>query len=161
VTIRIRAAQPDDIELLKKALYISVVWDEDQPSTFEQVVGHPELAQYWENWGRPGDLGVVAERDGEYLGAAFGRLFTEDRPSYGFVDEQTPEVGIGIIEAERGKGLGRRMMLQLEGLYREFGSNRLSLSVNFTNPARHLSESLGYTEVGQDENSAQMVKALT
>jgi GNAT superfamily N-acetyltransferase len=125
------------------------------------VVGHPELAQYWENWGRPGDLGVVAERDGEYLGAAFGRLFTEDRPSYGFVDEQTPEVGIGIIEAERGKGLGRRMMLQLEGLYREFGSNRLSLSVNFTNPARHLYESLGYTEVGQDENSAQMVKALT
>jgi GNAT superfamily N-acetyltransferase len=161
VTIRIRAAQPDDIELLKKALYISVVWDEDQPSTFEQVVGHPELAQYWENWGRPGDLGVVAERDGEYLGAAFGRLFTEDRPSYGFVDEQTPEVGIGIIEAERGKGLGRRMMLQLEGLYREFGSNRLSLSVNFTNPARHHYESLGYTEVGQDENSAQMVKALT
>lgn len=160
MTIEIRAAQPDDIELLKEALYISVVWDEDQPSTFEQVVGHPELAQYWENWGRPGDLGVVAERDGEYLGAAFGRLFTEDRPSYGFVDEQTPEVGIGIIEAERGKGLGRRMMLQLEGLYREFGSNRLSLSVNFTNPARHLYESLGYTEVGQDENSAQMVKAL-
>jgi GNAT superfamily N-acetyltransferase len=160
VTIEIRAAQPDDIELLKEALYISVVWDEDQPSTFEQVVGHPELAQYWENWGRPGDLGVVAERDGEYLGAAFGRLFTEDRPSYGFVDEQTPEVGIGIIEAERGKGLGRRMMLQLEGLYREFGSNRLSLSVNFTNPARHLYESLGYTEVGQVENSAQMVKAL-
>ena len=160
MTIEIRAAQPDDIELLKEALYISVVWDEDQPSTFEQVVGHPELAQYWENWGRPGDLGVVAERDGEYLGAAFGRLFTEDRPSYGFVDEQTPEVGIGIIEAERGKGLGRRMMLQLEGLYREFGSNRLSLSVNFTNPARHLYESLGYTEVGSDENSTRMVKAL-
>ena len=161
MTIRFRTAQPDDIELLKEALYISVVWDEDQPSTFEQVVGHPELAQYWENWGRPGDLGVVAERDGEYLGAAFGRLFTADRPSYGFVDEQTPEVGIGIIEGERGKGLGRQMMLQLENLYREFGSNRLSLSVNFTNPARHLYESLGYTEVGQDENSAQMVKHLS
>lgn len=160
MTIGIRTAQPDDIELLKEALYISVVWDEHQPSTLEQVVGHPELAQYWENWGRPGDLGVVAERDGEYLGAAFGRLFTQDRPSYGFVDEQTPEVGIGIIEAERGKGLGRRMMLQLEDLYREFGSNRLSLSVNFTNPARHLYESLGYTEVGQDDNSVQMVKAL-
>lgn len=156
----IRTAQADDIELLKEALYISVVWDEDEPSTLEQVVGHPELAQYWENWGRPGDLGVVAERDGKYLGAAFGRLFTADRPSYGFVDEQTPEVGIGIIEGERRKGLGRQMMLQLEGLYREFGSNRLSLSVNFTNPARRLYESLGYTEVGQDENSAQMVKAL-
>ena len=158
--VTIRTAQPDDTELLKKALYISVVWDEDQPSTLEQVVGHPELVQYWENWGRRGDLGVVAERDGQYLGAAFGRLFTEDRPSYGFVDEQTPEVGIGIIAGERGMGLGRRMMLQLEDLYREFGTNRLSLSVNFTNPARHLYESLGYTEVGRDENSAQMVKSL-
>ncbi len=156
----IRTAQPDDIELLKEALYISVVWDEDEPSTFEQVVGHPELAQYWENWGRPGDLGVVAESEGEYLGAAFGRLFTEDRPSYGFVDEQTPEVGIGIIAGERGKGLGRQMMLALEGLYREYGYSQLSLSVNFTNPARHLYQSLGYSEVGQDENSAQMVKAL-
>lgn len=157
----IRTAQPDDIELLKEALYISVVWDADQPSTLEQVVGHPELAQYWENWGRPGDLGVVAERDGQYLGAAFGRFFTEDRPSYGFVDEQTPEVGIGIIEDERGKGLGRQMMVQLEDLYREYGSKRLSLSVNFTNPARHLYESLGYVEVGQDDNSSQMVKVLT
>lgn len=157
----IRTAQPDDIELLKEALYISVVWDEEQPSSFEQVVGHPELLQYWEKWGRPGDLGVVAERGGRYLGAAFGRLFTEDRPSYGFVDEDTPEVGIGIIEGERGKGMGRQMMLQLEDLYREFGSTRLSLSVNFTNPARNLYESLGYTEVGHDENSTQMVKDLT
>lgn len=161
MAIIIRTAEPDDIELLKEALYISVVWDEEEPSGFEQVVGHPELAQYWENWGRPGDLGVVAERDGQYVGAAFGRLFTEDRPSYGFVDEQTPEVGIGIIEDERGKGLGRQMMLQLEELYQEFGCRRLSLSVNFTNPARHLYESLGYTKVGQDENSAQMVKDLT
>ncbi len=161
MAIIIRNARPDDIELLKEALYISVVWDDEEPSSFEQVVGHPELAQYWENWGRPGDLGVVAERDGQYVGAAFGRLFTEDRPSFGFVDEQTPEVGIGIIEGERGKGLGRQMMLQLEGLYREFGSRRLSLSVNFTNPARHLYESLGYAEVGQDENSAQMVKDLS
>lgn len=159
--LTIRTAQPDDIELLKETLYISVVWDEDQPSTFEQVVGHPELLQYWENWGRLGDLGVIAERDGQYLGAAFGRFFTEDRPSYGFVDEQTPEVGIGIITGERGKGLGRQMMLQLEDLYREFGSNRLSLSVNFTNPARHLYESLGYAEVGRDEISAQMVKLLS
>lgn len=156
----IRTAQPDDIELLKEALYISVVWDDTEPSSLEQVVGHPELLQYWEGWGRPGDLGVVAERDGEYLGAAFGRLFTEDRPSFGFVDEMTPEVGIGIVAGERGKGLGRQMMLRLEDLYREFGSNRLSLSVLFTNPARHLYESLGYSEVGRDENSAQMVKAL-
>lgn len=158
--LTIRTARPEDIELLKTALYISVVWDENEPSPLEQVVGHPELLPYWKDWGRPGDLGVVAERDGEYLGAAFGRFFTEDRPSYGFVDEQTPEVGIGIIAGERGKGLGRQMMLRLEDLYREFGASRLSLSVNHTNPARHLYESLGYSEVGRDEHSARMVKDL-
>jgi ribosomal protein S18 acetylase RimI-like enzyme len=101
---------------------------------------------------------VVAERDGAYVGAAFGRLFTEDHPSYGFVDEETPEVGIGIVEEDRGKGLGRQMMLDLETLYKDAGFKQLSLSVNFDNPARHLYESLGYTEVGQDENSARMVK---
>jgi GNAT superfamily N-acetyltransferase len=160
VAIDIRTAQPDDIELLKEALYISVVWDAEDPSPIEQVVGHPELTQYWENWGRPGDLGVVAERDGAYVGAAFGRLFTEDHPSYGFVDDETPEVGIGIVEEERGKGLGREMMLDLEALYTDSGFKQLSLSVNFGNPARHLYESLGYTEVGHDENSVRMVKAL-
>jgi GNAT superfamily N-acetyltransferase len=160
VTIDIRTAQPDDIELLKEALYISVVWDAQDPSPMDIVVGHPELTQYWENWGRPGDLGVVAERDGQYVGAAFGRLFTADHPSYGFVDEETPEVGIGIVADERGKGLGRKMMLDLETLYKGFGSQQLSLSVNFDNPARHLYESLGYTEVGRDENSARMVKTL-
>ena len=49
---------------------------------------HP--MRYVENWGRPGDAAVVALDEGFPVGAAWYRLFKENAPGYGFIDERRP-----------------------------------------------------------------------
>ena len=66
------------------------------------------LARYTENWGREGDVAVIAMEGGNRLGAAWLRLFPASAPGYGFVDEQTPELTISVVPSRRRHGLGQR-----------------------------------------------------
>jgi hypothetical protein len=95
--VNIRPAGPEDVEFLKKMLYEAAAWNPDWPH--EQVIealANPMVERYHRGWGRPGDAGVIAELDGEPVGAAWYRLFTAEEPGYGFVDEETPELGIAV-----------------------------------------------------------------
>ena len=115
-SVTYRRAELDDIEVIQLALYIAISWTgnpEIPPQ--EQALQHPYLARYHEGWGRPGDFGVVAFVDGEPVGASFARFFTDDVHGHGYVDEATPELGIGVVEQHRGKGIGRRLMEELAG----------------------------------------------
>src|SRR5258708_12845491 len=67
------------------------------------------VARYVNNWGRPGDAGLVAWEAGP-IGAAWYRLFPASAPGFGFVDEQTPELTIAVVPSRPGGGLGRQLM---------------------------------------------------
>ena len=71
------------------------------------------VASYVNNWGRPGDAGVVASRGPHRYGAAWYRLFPASEPGFGFVDEETPELTIAVVPSRRGGGLGRELMTAL------------------------------------------------
>ena len=45
------------------------------------------LERYVAGWGRPGDEALVAIDEFQPVGAAWYRLFEQDEPGYGFVDE--------------------------------------------------------------------------
>ena len=64
------------------------------------------LTRYVDNWGRAGDLALVAHETGNRVGAAWFRLFTAGEPGYGFVDEQTPELSISVVPSRRRHGRG-------------------------------------------------------
>ena len=55
------------------------------------------LERYVAGWGRPGDEALVAIDEFQPVGAAWYRLFEQDEPGYGFVDEETPELTIAIV----------------------------------------------------------------
>lgn len=160
MTAVIRHADEGDVDAVQLGLYLAITWDKPDAPPLERAVQHPELARFWEGWGRRGDIGVVARSEHGLVGSAFGRLFTETDHSHGFVDEKTPEIGIGVVEHERGKGLGRRLMLALEEEALRNEIDALSLSVNISNPACALYESLGYVELDRDDASIRMMKAL-
>ena len=61
-------------------------------------------------WGRPGDNAVVAIDEFQPVGAAWYRLFEQDEPGYGFVDEETPELTIAVVPSRRGRGLGEELL---------------------------------------------------
>ena len=46
------------------------------------------LERYVAGWGRPGDSALVAIDEFQPVGAAWYRLFEQDEPGYGFVDER-------------------------------------------------------------------------
>jgi GNAT superfamily N-acetyltransferase len=145
--MEVRAATTDDVSVLHAALLHAFNWE---PTREALPLEHPMLATYRDGWGAPGDLGVVAEEDGVAIGAAFCRLVH----GYGFVDERTPEVGIGIEPEWRGRGVGTALLEALIALAAEHGFTRLSLSVEPANPALRLYERLGWRAVGVDDGGS-------
>jgi ribosomal protein S18 acetylase RimI-like enzyme len=143
--VRIRLGGVDDLPAIESALLRAANWD---PSRTARPLDDPALAPYRDGWGQKGDLAVVAEDGGRAIGAAYCRLTR----GYGHVDDNTPEVTIGLESPYRGRGIGGRLLSALADLARECGFDRLSLSVERDNPARRLYERMGYRQVGVDEN---------
>jgi GNAT superfamily N-acetyltransferase len=148
--MEIRTAGPDDADAIHRALLDAFNWE---PSREPLPLDHPALAPYRDDWGRDGDLGVIADADGRTVGAAYCRLTR----GHAFVDEHTPEVTIGVAAAERGRGIGGRLLGALADLAREQGHARLSLSVEPQNPARRLYARAGYREIGLDAGGSVLM----
>src|SRR3954451_2300700 len=106
--MEVRTARREDVGAPPAALLPVFNWD---PSREPLPLEHPVLAPYRDGWGAVGDLGVVAEADGRAVGAAYCRL----THGYGFVDERTPEVTIGVAPAYRGRGIGTLLLAALAG----------------------------------------------
>ncbi|MEU3746025.1 MULTISPECIES: GNAT family N-acetyltransferase [Streptomyces] len=156
----VRTATARDAGFLRRILREAYNWNGEQRFTAEELAADPHAARYVDGWPRGGDFGVVAETDaGEPVGAAWARCLPEDRPGYGFVAADVPELTLGVLSAHRGRGHGRALM---EALIRAAAEQagpvtRLSLSVEDGNPAAHLYTSLGFARVGRVGGSDTMV----
>ncbi len=132
----------------------AAVWNPDKPTpTADQVMADPRYAMYLAGWRRPGDHGLIAEQDGP-VGAAWYRRYTEATHGYGFIAEDVPELSIAVIASRRQEGIGRQLLVGLIEASEAEGHAALSLSVNLSNPARHLYESVGFQQVGKARETA-------
>jgi GNAT superfamily N-acetyltransferase len=115
------------------------------------------VAIYHSGWGRPGDTGFVAVEDGQLTGAVWYRFFTGEEHGDGYVDPQTPELAVAVIESHRGRGIGRRLMEAIHDRARQDGVRRIALSVDAGNPARRLYGRLGYRDYEPGDGKGRMV----
>jgi len=148
--MNIRPATAEDLAFLRKMLYEAARWNPDWPrEPMEEVLAEPMLLRYYQGWGRSGDGGVVAEIDAQPVGAAWYRLFTEEQPGFGFVDEKTPELSIAVAPLHRRKGIGEAVLRSCMVQAREEGFQALSLSVAVHNRSRMMYQRVGFEKVGE------------
>src|SRR5918993_134045 len=135
----IRRLAPSDQQFLWDMLYQSLHVPADGQLFPRDVINDPELAKYVRDWGRAGDLGYVAvdESSGKAVGAAWLRLLTADESGYGYVNDETPEIGMAVLSEYRGRGIGsellRRLVQSAGAVHRA-----VSLSVSRANQAVRL-----------------------
>ena len=114
--------------------------------------------RYVQNWGRPGDAGVLALDGPHAYGAAWYRLFTEDEPGFGFVDEATPELTIAVVPSRRGKGAGAELLQALLARAKEDGYPAVSLSAAHGQEGFY--ERYGFVTVREAPDAVTMVAQL-
>jgi GNAT superfamily N-acetyltransferase len=155
-SVVLRRGGPQDVRFLRDMLHHAYYWKERAPDS-----GPGPVALYVKAWGRPGDTAVIALDKGFPVGAAWYRLFDRERPGYGFVDEQTPELAIAVVPNARGKGIGSALLDALLERARDEGHARISLSVDRANSgAIELYERHGFAPVGDDGDSKTMLAQL-
>jgi ribosomal-protein-alanine N-acetyltransferase len=129
--IRIRKTKKEDLSFLWKILYSAALWNpaENNPS-IEIALSIPEIKKILTGWGRKGDTAIIAETNKqEKIGAAWYRYWTTENHSFGFVDENTPELGIAVILEFRSRGTGNKLLKALITEAKEQHIKALSLSV--------------------------------
>jgi ribosomal protein S18 acetylase RimI-like enzyme len=152
----IRPGTPQDARFLRDMLRHAYYW---RPSEEDAAGLHP--MRYVENWGRPGDAAVIALDRGFPVGAAWYRVFNKDRPGYGFVDEQTPELSIAVVPSRRGGGIGGELMSAVLAHARAQGYKSISLSVAKDSPAVALYERYGFERVDERDGALTMRMELS
>lgn len=159
--MNIRICTTADLDFLQMMLFEACFWDpaadRSQPAEFMQL---PVIKKILHGWGRQADFGLIAETDNVPIGAAWYRLWTKQDHSFGFVDENTPELGIALLPAYRSKGFGRALLSELIDFARRQNYPALSLSVDPENFARKLYESLGFVPVGKSGTSVTYLLKL-
>ena len=143
--MKIRQIQREEFPVLEDFLYNAIFLPPDAEPVPREIIFEPEIYVYVKDFGGKDDCGVVAEQNGQIIGAAWTRII----PAYGHIDNETPELAISVLPNFRGKGIGSKMMTNLFDLLRERGYERTSLSVQKDNPAVRFYERLGYEITGE------------
>lgn len=159
----IRAARGSDAQFLTLMLVAAAFWRADGPAgSVEDTLLRPELAHYVAGWPAPGDLGVIALDDAAEapVGAAWLRYLRGDDAGYGYVDDTTPELTIGVAAGRRGQGIGAQLIDALTEAARAVGIGAISLSVEPDNYALRLYQRHGFAAVASSGGSLTMLRVL-
>jgi GNAT superfamily N-acetyltransferase len=150
----IRKGSAADVPFMRSMLAHAYAW---RVNAFEADI---PLTRYVDNWGRAGDVAIIAHETGNRVGAAWLRLFPSSEPGYGFVDEQTPELSVAVVPSRRRHGLGQELMDGLLAAARDAGHHAVSLSVEADSPAVSFYERNGFERVRDADGGVVMLKRL-
>ena len=127
----------------------------------KEVLGKPRNARFVDDWGRPGDFGVVAEEGGHPVGAAWIRLHAGEEIAPCYKGDAVAQLAIGVVPSARGIGWGRKLLDRLLDEARSLGLSEVQLTVGLANvPAVRLYQRVGFSILASDGRSARMICRL-
>lgn len=138
----LRPARAADDAFLYRMLALAASMDESDESVGAARID-PMLFPYVAGFGRDGDLGIIAERDGAPIGAVWVRLQHGEPVASKLWTPEVPELAIATVSGARGQGVGEALLRALidgaRGLY-----PAIVLSVREENPAGRLYARCGF-----------------
>ena len=156
-TVIFRNLREDETELLKDFLYEAIFVPEGIKAPDRSIIEKPELSLYYEDFYQgKADHCIIAENDGRVIGAVWARIMND----YGHIDDETPSLAISLYKEYRGQGIGTILMKKMLELLREQGYRQVSLAVQKANYAVRMYETVGFQNVGENEEEFIMVCEL-
>ncbi|MFI6826671.1 GNAT family N-acetyltransferase [Kribbella sp. NPDC050241] len=153
----LRPATADDFTFLAEMLLEAYNWDGEPWFTLDKLRAEDSAWRYVAGWPRATDFGVLAEVDGALAGTTWARQLTADRPGYGYIADDVPELTLGVAPGFRRQGIARALLTELIAMAGKASYQRLALSVDPGNPAASLYRSLGFQKVAVNGTSDTMV----
>ncbi len=145
---------------LREMLYEAIFIPEGSPPLPKSIVEEPALRKYFADWGKPGDIAVIAEYKGQLIGAIWSRLYPETDKGFGFIDKHTPELSIAVRPEYRDRGIGTSLFKKYLSEAGKQGFREVSLSVDKRNRSVSLYRRMGFEIVREPEADYTMRKHL-
>ncbi len=159
--IKIREIKSEEIGILEEMLYESIYQPDKTKLIPRDVVKIPEVRVYIEKFGqKKDDYCLVADLNGEIIGAVWVRILAGKIKGYGNVDDKTPEFAISLFQDYRKQGIGTLLMEKMISYLTAKGYNQTSLSVQKGNYAVKMYGNLGFETIGETKEDYIMLLKL-
>ena len=159
--IIIREILPIEIHKLEDMLYEAIYQPDESNLISKSVLGMPEINAYIKDFGKKkDDYCLVADINGEIIGAVWVRIISGDIKGFGYVDDQTPEFAISLFKEYRRQGVGTRLMTEMIEYLRKVGYKQTSLSVQKENYAVNLYMKMGFKIIRKNDEDYLMLLKL-
>ena len=154
---KIRFISEEEVGVLEDFLYEAIYVPEGESAPPRSIINQPELQVYISDFGKEkDDIGMVAEADGQIIGAAWVRVMND----YGHIDNNTPSFAISVYKDYRGLGTGTDLMKEMLRVLKARGYKQASLSVQKANYAVRMYQKVGFQIVDENEEEYIMLCQL-
>lgn len=144
-------------------MYNAVIHPEDKLLETE-VIYEEHYHKYIKDYGRDGDFALVCEDEGRVSGIIWVRLFKEEDDSFGFVDEETPELTLSVLAGYNQQAIGKELIQLLINELKIRGVKQVSTSICENHEIFDVYTLVGFKEVERkkcgDDNRVTLLKEI-
>lgn len=161
ISIVIRKLQPTEVCKLEDMLYEAVFQPDEENLIPRSVIKMPKIEAYIKDFGKEkDDHCIVADHNGEIVGAVWVRTFPGELKAYGYIDDCTPVFAMSLLKKYRSQGIGSLLMKEMLSHLRKNGYKQASLSVQKMNYAVKLYKKMNFRIVEEDAEDYLMLVDL-
>ena len=143
-TYKIRPLEKAETPVLEEFLYQAIFQRPGERLLPRSITNEPSIAVFIEGFGKPDDHCLVAEMNGNIVGAVWTRILNGEVKGFGNIDNSTPEFAISLLPEYRGMGIGADRMRRMLQLLRKKGYVQASLAVQKDNYAVNMYRNVGF-----------------
>lgn len=161
LNITIREIRQSELRILEDMLYEAIYQPDKKNLIPRSVLNVPEVNAYICDFGKEkADYCLVADFEGKIIGAVWVRIISGDIKGYGYVDDNTPEFAISLLEEYRNQGIGSQLMTAMIDYLRKNGYKQASLNVKKENYAVKLYHKMGFEIAKENDEDYLMILNL-